>query len=136
MVARYQKRVSGPLLDRFDIFVEVPRVEYEKLVEDSTAETSEVVRHRVEAARKVQQQRFKELGLTGNADMGPQEVWRFCALEDSSKGLLKAAMERLALSARAFHRVLKLSCTIADLAGVETMGVAHLAEALQYRPRS
>ena len=136
MVARYQKRVSGPLLDRFDIFVEVPRVEYEKLVEDSTAETSEVVRHRVEAARKLQQRRFKDLGLTSNADMGPEEVWRFCALEDSSKGLLKAAMERLALSARAFHRVLKLSRTIADLAAVETIGVAHLAEALQYRPRS
>ncbi len=136
MVTRYQNRVSGPLLDRFDIFVEVPRVEYEKLVEDPTAETSEVVRHRVEAARKIQQQRFKELGLTNNADMGPQEVWRFCALEDSSKGLLKAAMERLTLSARAFHRVLKLSRTIADLAGVETIGVAHLAEALQYRPRS
>ena len=111
-------------------------MEYEKLVEDSTAETSEVVRHRVEAARKLQQRRFKDLGLTSNADMGPEEVWRFCALEDSSKGLLKAAMERLALSARAFHRVLKLSRTIADLAAVETIGVAHLAEALQYRPRS
>ena len=135
MVTRYQERVSGPLLDRIDMFVEVPRVEYEKLVEGPTTEGSEAVRHRVDAVRKVQGRRFEGPEMTCNADMGPQEVWHYCALEDSAKGLLQSAMNQLNLSARGFHRVLKLARTIADLAGSDGIGVVHLAEALQYRPR-
>ena len=135
MVTRYQKRVSGPLLDRIDMFVEVPRVEYEKLVEAPTAEGSEAVHHRVEAARKLQTRRFDGEEMACNAEMGPQEVWRHCVLEDPAKGLLQSAMARLSLSARGFHRVLKLARTIADLAGYDGIGVVHLAEALQYRPR-
>jgi magnesium chelatase family protein len=134
-VARYQKRISGPLLDRVDIFVEVPPVEYEKLVEEGHAEDSAQVRKRVERARELQQWRFKDLGFLCNSEMGPAEVWKFCILEEGARSLLQAATKQLSLSARVFHRILKVSRTIADLEGVEVIGVAHLAEALQYRQR-
>ena len=133
-VSRYMKRISGPLLDRIDLFVEVPRVDYEKLMQPTTAETSAQVRARIEQARQVQSQRFKGTSLIANAEMGPVEVWEFCQVDEGAKGLLQAAMKQMHLSARGFHRVLKLSRTIADLAGVENVGIAHLAEALQYRP--
>ncbi len=133
-IARYKKRISGPLLDRIDLFVEVPRVEYEKLVEPSQSEGSTTVRERTEDARKRQMARFHGTGLITNAEMGPVEVWNFCQVEDAAKGLLQAAMKQMHLSARGFHRVLKVSRTIADLAGSETIGIAHLAESLQYRP--
>ena len=135
MVTRYQKCISGPLLDRIDMFVEVPRVEYEKLVETPNSESSEVVRQRVTEARELQRRRFEGMSPTCNADMGPEEVWRFCSLGESTSGLLQAAMRQRGLSARAFHRVLKLARTIADLAEAEDIGVVHLAEALQYRPK-
>ena len=135
MVSRYQKRISGPLLDRIDMFVEVPRVEYEKLVEPSPSEKSEEVRQRVQDARGLQRRRLQDGHAACNAEMGPEEVWRFCELGEATRGLLQAAMRQLGLSARAFHRVLKLARTIADLAESETIGVVHLAEALQYRSR-
>ena len=135
-VARYQKRISGPLLDRVDVFVEVPPVEYEKLVEDEPAEDSSRPRLRVEEAREVQRKRFEECGFFCNSEMGPAEVWKYCQLDDGAKGLLQTATQRLNLSARAFHRILKVSRTIADLEGSEGINVAHLAEAIQYRPRT
>ncbi|MBI4199679.1 MAG: YifB family Mg chelatase-like AAA ATPase [Chloroflexi bacterium] len=135
MVTRYQKRISGPLLDRIDIFVEMPRVEYEKLVQPPDAETSDAARTRVQEAREVQRKRFQSLRATCNAEMGPEEVWHFCRLGEGVRGLLQAAMRQLGLTARGFHRVLKVTRTIADLAGSEEIGVVHLAEALQYRPR-
>jgi magnesium chelatase family protein len=135
MVTKYQKRISGPLLDRIDIHVQVPRVEYDKLSDSRLGEPSSVIRQRVETARKVQRERLKENGLACNADMRPAEVRRFCALDATSAGLMKTAMNQLQLSARAYHRVLKLARTIADLAGCERIGPSHLAEALQYRPR-
>lgn len=137
MVAKYQKRISGPLLDRIDIFVEVPRVEYDKLTSDEVGESSTQVRERVENARSRQRERFEDsAAVRSNADMGPAEVWEHCKLEESAQGLARAAMDQLHLSARAFHRTLKLSRTIADLAGDDEIGVAHVAEAIQYRPRA
>ena len=135
MVTRYQKRISGPLLDRIDMFVEVPRVEYEKLVDPHTAESSETVRLRVQEARDTQARRFQAQGLACNSEMGPEKVWRFCTLGEGPRGLLQAAMRQLGLSARGFHWVLKLARTIADMAGSEDIGVVHLAEALQYRSK-
>ena len=135
-ITRYQKRLSGPLLDRIDIQVEVPRVPFEKLMDRSAGERSEIVRARVTRARERQADRFSGLShLSANADMGPGEVTRYCAVEPAAEPLLRLATERFQLTARSFHRVLKLARTIADLAGSETIGSAHVAEALQYRPR-
>ncbi|MGB2800282.1 MAG: YifB family Mg chelatase-like AAA ATPase [Dehalococcoidia bacterium] len=136
MISRYQKRVSGPLLDRIDIFVVVPRIEYEKLTDERLGEESDRVRSRVEEARLIQRERFQGTLLICNAEMTPVEVREFCQVESEAQSLLRTAMKQLVLSARAFHRVLKLSRTIADLAKAETITASHLAEALQYRPRS
>jgi magnesium chelatase family protein len=137
-VSRYQKRISGPLLDRIDIFIEVPRVDYEKLAAtQSSAEPSAEVRARVERTRAVQAERFAGSRLFSNAEMTPAEVRRYCqaALDEQAQSLLRLAMTQLGLSARAFHRVLKLSRTIADMAGSERILASHVAEAVQYRQR-
>jgi magnesium chelatase family protein len=153
MVTRYQNRLSGPLLDRIDIHVEVPRVPFQKLSDDRRGEPSAAIRARVEAARKRQTSRFEAASngagdkhrtrsgaraattLTCNADMGPTEVREYCQVDETGRQLLAAAMRQLNLSARAYHRILKLGRTIADLAGCERIQPAHLAEAIQYRPR-
>jgi magnesium chelatase family protein len=120
---------------RIDIHLEVPRVEYEKLTSDRAGEPSHVVRARVERARAWQRERLGGAGLTCNADMGPGHVRKLCVLDTTAQAVMRAAMQQLNLSARAYHRVLKLARTIADLAGAGEIGAAHVAEALQYRPR-
>lgn len=135
MISRYQKRLSGPLLDRIDIHVEVPPVEYDKLSNERVAESSAAVRQRVEQARARQRERFQDSELVTNAEMGPSQVREFCRVEGQTAALLRAAMNQLQLSARAYHRTLKLARTIADLAGEEKISPAHVAEAIQYRPR-
>ena len=135
MVTRYQKRISGPLLDRIDIHIEVPRVEYERLSDDRFGEASAAIRERVEGARERQARRFAGTPLLTNADMGPAEVRIYCPLDEGGRALLRAAMQQLQMTARAYHRILKLARTIADLAGSERIQTVHLAEAIQYRPR-
>ena len=132
-VTKYQKRVSGPLMDRIDIHIQVPRVNYEKLSDGRTGEPSAAVRMRVETARQIQRQRFSGSDIAANADMRPAEVRKFCKLDETGSSLIKSAMAQMQLSARAYHRVLKLARTIADLAGSEQIAPQHLAEALQYR---
>lgn len=136
LVQNYQKRISGPLLDRIDIHVQVPRVEYAKLTDSTRGESSAAVRERVQRARSLQIERLRPTPHAScNADMGPTEVRQFCPLDEAGHQLIGAAMRQLGLSARAYHRVLKLARTIADLVGSERIERAHIAEAIQYRPR-
>ncbi|MCZ2127535.1 MAG: YifB family Mg chelatase-like AAA ATPase [Anaerolineales bacterium] len=138
VVTKYQKRISGPLLDRIDIHIEVPRVDYEKLSGERLGESSAAIRARVQAARDAQTRRFASLAsaeVAANADMRIGEVRQFCKLNAEGQSLMRAAMSQLNLSARAYHRILKLSRTIADLAGDAEIQSSHLAEALQYRPK-
>jgi magnesium chelatase family protein len=132
-ISRYHKRISGPLLDRIDIFVDVPHIDYEKLTEDKPGERSDKVRVRVKAAHEIQLQRFRGTKLKCNADMTPREVKEFCTAEPAAQSLLRSAMKQLHLTGRAFHRILKLSRTIADLEHSDTIKTHHMAEALQYR---
>ncbi len=157
-MTKYQKRISGPLLDRIDIHVEVPRVDYQKLSDERLGEASEAIRARVERARELQRRRFSDgkasdgrdllgkssdsrraksdaLKVVCNADMRVAEVRQFCKLDAAGESLVRAAMGQMNLSARGYHRVLKLARTIADLAGCQNIQAAHLAEALQYRPK-
>ena len=134
-VTRYQKRISGPLLDRIDIHLDVLRVDYEQLADRRSGESSCDVRARVEKAREIQGDRYAGTELRTNADMGPGEVQQFVRLDTSGEQLMSAAVRQLGLSARAYHRVLKLSRTISDLEGSSTVETQHVAEALQYRPR-
>ena len=129
-----QAQNLGPLLDRFDIFVDVPRVEYEKLVAPPSSQNSDAVRERISRSIDIQRKRFAKTGLTSNPDMGPVEVWDHSAIEDSAQSLMQMAIKQLTLSARDLHRVLKVARTIADLAGSEDILTPHVAEALQYRP--
>ena len=137
VVTKYQKRISGPILDRIDIHIEVPRVDYEKLSNDRLGESSESIRARVQAARNVQTKRFSKYNaqIVCNADMRVGDIRQFCKLDENGQSLIRAAMSQLNLSARSYHRILKLARTTADLAGCEEIQSVHLAEALQYRPK-
>jgi magnesium chelatase family protein len=133
-VERYRSRVSGPLLDRIDIHLEVPTVPYRDLTGASAEEPSAVVRQRVELARVRQRQRFHDRpGLHANAHMTARDLRRYCPLSEPVEGLLREAVARLGLSARAYHRVLKIARTIADLAGADELATSHVSEAIQYR---
>jgi magnesium chelatase family protein len=133
-VQNYLGRISGPLLDRIDLHVEVPPVKFREITGDKTGETSAEIRERVIAARKLQHTRFAARPkITCNARIGPKELKEFCALDDATKELLKMAMTELNFSARAYDRILKVARTIADLAGAETISSEHVSEAVQYR---
>jgi magnesium chelatase family protein len=125
--------VSGPLLERIDIHIEVPRLKQDELLGPNKGETSKAIRQRVEQARKVQQERSAGSPIFVNAAISSRQTRTYCKLEGGAQALLKTAISRLGLSARAYDRVLRLSRTIADLAAEETIGVPHVAEAIQYR---
>jgi magnesium chelatase family protein len=133
-IQNYLGRISGPLLDRIDLHVEVPSVKFREMSAERTGETSAVIRARVVAARQRQQERYRgRKNVTSNARMGPKELKQFCALDETAKGLLNNAMTDLNFSARAYDRILKVARTIADLAGLENISADHLSEAIQYR---
>lgn len=132
-VTRYRTRMSGPLLDRIDIQVEVPAVAYEALSSRAPGESSEAIRGRVERARRLQVQRFEGAGIHANARMGARDVHRYCRVDGAGEQLLETAIDRLGLSARAYVRILKVSRTVADLDGAEEILPQHIAEAIQYR---
>ena len=134
-IMRYQKKISGPLLDRIDIHIEVPRVRYEKLSSEKVAECSAEIKKRVQAARDVQSKRFKGLKLKSNAAIGSRHIKDFCKLDAEAEKTISHAVESMKLSARVYHRLLKIARTIADLEGEEKINAGHIAEALQYRPK-
>ncbi|MBU4331739.1 YifB family Mg chelatase-like AAA ATPase [Patescibacteria group bacterium] len=134
-VLKYQQKISGPILDRIDLHIEVPRVQFDKLASDAVAESSKEVRKRVQAARDKQAERFKDLKILTNSEMTSQMIKDFCQVDASTQDLLRTAVNQLHLSARAYHRILKLGRTIADLAGEPGIKSEYIAEALQYRPK-
>jgi magnesium chelatase family protein len=129
MITKYRNRISGPLLDRIDIHIEVPAVKYKEMAGEATGESSENVRARVEQARAIQRHRFKH----PNARMTPKQIKEHCRLDDECQELLKMAMTELNLSARAYDRILKVSRTIADLDASQNIQSHHISEAIQYR---
>ncbi len=130
---RYMNKLSGPLLDRIDIHIEVPKVEFEQLSDKRKSESSKEIRARVIESRKIQEKRFQSEDIHYNAQMGPKMIEKHCELDEPSEQLLKTAMEKLNLSARAYDRILKVARTIADLGSSENITSAHIGEAIQYR---
>lgn len=132
-IQRYRSRISGPLLDRIDIHIEVPAVKYEQLSGAPSGEKSKDIRKRVNASRNIQLKRFEQENIFSNSQMNPKQIRKYCHLDAESKDILKRAMEKMGLSARAYDRILKVSRTIADLEGSEKIKVNHISEAVQYR---
>lgn len=132
-IQRYRSRISGPLLDRIDIHIEVPAVKYDELSSIPTGEHSTVVRQRVNDCRDIQLQRFSDDGIFCNAQMNPRQIRTHCLLDNEGKQILKMAMEKMGLSARAYDRILKVARTIADLEGSDLIRTPHVSEAVQYR---
>ncbi|MBI3609265.1 MAG: YifB family Mg chelatase-like AAA ATPase [Nitrospirae bacterium] len=132
-IQRYRARVSGPLLDRIDIHVEVPAVPFRDLATDRVREDSTTIRNRVNRARILQQERYKSDGIYCNAQLRPRQLKKYCALDENSRKLIELAMAKLGLSARAYNRILKVARTIADLEAKERIESSHVSEAIQYR---
>jgi magnesium chelatase family protein len=133
MVQRYRRRLSGPLLDRIDLQVEVPRISYQELSGMAEPESSATIRARVERARQIQRERFAGSGTICNAAMKPRQIRQFCLLDEAGQKLMEMVTDRLGFSARTYTRLLKVARTIADLAKSEQIRQSHLAEAIQYR---
>ncbi|MFZ5363912.1 MAG: YifB family Mg chelatase-like AAA ATPase [Patescibacteria group bacterium] len=134
-VLRYQKKISGPLLDRIDLHIEVPRVKFEKLAEAKVAESSAEIKKRVEQARSLQRERYKKYKILTNAELPSKLIRDFCQIDESSQEFLKNAVTQMRLTARAYYRLLKIARTIADLSVEEKILLPHVAEALQYRAK-
>jgi magnesium chelatase family protein len=132
-IQRYRSKVSGPLLDRIDIQVEVPALRYQDLASRDPGEPSAAIRKRVNTARAIQTERFQKRGFHANAQMGTKDIKRYCVVKEGAEKLLETAINKLGLSARAYSRVLKVGRTIADLEGSEEIQPAHISEAIQYR---
>ena len=135
-IIKYQKKISGPLIDRIDLHIEVPRIKFEKLSSDNLAESSKSIRARVEKAREIQRERFKGKKIISNSEMSSREVKDFCKIEEQTLEILKTAISQFSLSARSYYKILKLARTVADLEEKEKIAGVHVAEALQYRPRN
>ncbi|MBA4319629.1 MAG: magnesium chelatase, partial [Flavobacterium sp.] len=131
----YKKKISGPILDRIDLHIEVPRIKFDKLTSANDGEKSQTIKERVQQARKIQQKRFANLPFITNSEMSSEAVKNFCQLDNTSVNLMRNAVEQMHLSARAYFRILKLARTIADLSGIDKILTQHIAEALQYRPK-
>jgi len=132
-VLKYRSRISGPLMDRMDLLLEVPALEYEALKTRAPSESSAVIKARVDKARDIQRRRFAGTDITCNAQMGPKEVRDYCVLDAAGEALMKKAFDRMGLSARSYDRILRVARTIADLDGSESIQMSHVAEAIQYR---
>lgn len=126
-------KISGPLLDRIDIHIELPSVKYKELSDTKDAESSKIIKERVEKVRAIQRERFKSDGIFYNAQTNSKLIKKYCILEDKAKELLKMAMTELGLSARAYDKILRVGRTIADLANSENIQAEHISEAIQYR---
>lgn len=135
-INKYQRKVSGPIMDRIDLYVEVPHVKYEKLTDEKIDASSEEIRRNVEKARKIQLQRFSNDNIITNSEMNIPMVKKYCRLDEGGNKLMKNAVNNLHLSARGYHRILKLARTIADLEELPDIRTQHIAEALQYRPKN
>jgi magnesium chelatase family protein len=132
-ITRYRQRISGPLLDRIDIHVEVPNVDYRQISSTAPEESSAEIRARVMAARTLQQDRYRSAGLTSNSALSPRLLRQHCVIDSEASGLLEHAMTNLNFSARAHDRILKVARTLADLAAVDNITADHVLEAIQYR---
>ena len=132
-IIKYQRKISGPILDRIDLQIEVPRLKFDKLQEEYSGETSEQIRVRIEKSREIQRERLKSVGKINNSEMSSNEIKIFCPLNSQSLELLKNAVSKMGLSARSYYRLIKIARTIADLSGERDIQPAHIAESIQYR---
>jgi len=135
-IIRYQAKISGPILDRIDLHIEVPRLKFEKLAENSQQENSNSIRKRVEKAREIQKERFADSKIVSNSEMESEQIKKYCQLDSAGAELMKNALSRFYLSARAYFRIIKVARTIADLEEAENIKPTHIAEAIQYRFKS
>ncbi|PJA87529.1 MAG: magnesium chelatase, partial [Candidatus Moranbacteria bacterium CG_4_9_14_3_um_filter_40_7] len=132
-IIKYQRKISGPILDRIDLYIEVPRIKFEKFNEETSYENSAAIRKRVEKSRAIQKTRFAESKTIANSEMESLEMKKYCPLDSACQELMKTAVSRFYLSARAYYRIIKVARTIADLEGSASIGASHIAEAIQYR---